>query len=308
MAVPSSGELKLWDNIWNQEIGGTQGNNSLHSASVYAEFTSPDAMSDFYGWSDIEIPSVTTTDITATCYARVCACGTITSTGNSTSLTRGFYIGTSANPYASNTKYTVSGTQSTTGLFKYDLTGRTQNTRYYAWAWAANEAGETVGGRDCVITPFPPFTPANGTLRTGYAATSTGWQVNYPAQAQHGYINPYSGAFASQFNISTPQYGIDYCAAIYCTASTNAQNRKRAFLQAAPAECGCRWDATVFSCQTYPYCMYNMLVCAGDNGFDTSGRFIVPHYAAPGTDANADQRFCYCCSSDIRLKTNINYL
>ena len=60
MAVPSSGQLKLWNDIWNNEIGGTQGNNSLHSASVYAGFTTPDAMGDFYGWSDVEVPSVST--------------------------------------------------------------------------------------------------------------------------------------------------------------------------------------------------------------------------------------------------------
>ena len=58
MAVPSSGELKLWDDLWNQEIGGSKGNNSLHSASVYAEFDTPDALGDFYGWSDVEVPSV----------------------------------------------------------------------------------------------------------------------------------------------------------------------------------------------------------------------------------------------------------
>jgi hypothetical protein len=261
MAVPSSGELKLWDNIWNQEIGGTQGNNSLHSASVYAGFSTPDAMSDFYGWSDIEVPSVTTTDITATCYARVCACGNITNDGNSDSLTRGFYIGTFANPYASNTKYTVGGTQSGTGEFKYDLTGRTQNTTYYAWAWAANEAGETVGGRDAVTTPYPPFSPSTNTLSRGFAATEQGSCNVTLSLAQYGYINPYSSGFAVQYQCSVPNGGLDYSCACYETANSNAQNRRRVCQgQAFP---NYRSTSTLFSCQgrghvSGGHCMYDM--------------------------------------------------
>ena len=49
MAVPNSGQLKLWDMLWNQELGGSKGNNSLHSASVYAGFSVPDSLGEFYG-------------------------------------------------------------------------------------------------------------------------------------------------------------------------------------------------------------------------------------------------------------------
>ena len=64
MAIPSSGQLKLWDTLWNQELGGEKGENSLHSASVYAGFSTPDALGDFYGWSDVEAPTVTTQGVT----------------------------------------------------------------------------------------------------------------------------------------------------------------------------------------------------------------------------------------------------
>lgn len=297
MAVPSSGELKLWDDIWNNEIGGTQGENSLHSASVYAGFSTPDAMSDFYGWSDIELPSVTTTNITATCHVRVCACGNITNDGNSDSLTRGFYIGTSANPYASNTKYTVGGTQSGTGEFKYDLTGRTQNTRYYAWAWAANEAGEVVGGRDCVTTPYPPFTPTTNTLSRGCSTTCQGSCYTALSLAQYGYINPYSSAFAVQYQCAVPSGGLDPSCSVYCTANGNAQNRRRVCQ-------GCtfpdyRVSSTLFSCQGRGHvpgghCMYNMVKCAGCYIYNSSGRFIIQTYGAYGGGgcSESDGRFC----------------
>ena len=44
MAVPNSGQLKLWDMLWNQELGGSKGNNSLHSASIYAGKSVPDSL------------------------------------------------------------------------------------------------------------------------------------------------------------------------------------------------------------------------------------------------------------------------
>ena len=82
MAVPSSGELKLWDTLWNQELAGSQGENSLHSASVYAGFSTPDALSDFYGWSDVETPTVTTSAMSQVEYYRMYANGNVSDTGN----------------------------------------------------------------------------------------------------------------------------------------------------------------------------------------------------------------------------------
>ena len=60
MAVPSSGPLQLRGDI-NLEVNGnvTDTNVALHQLSIDAGFSSPDAMSDFYGYSSVVPPSVT---------------------------------------------------------------------------------------------------------------------------------------------------------------------------------------------------------------------------------------------------------
>jgi len=52
MAVPSSGELRLYADI-GTELGVAQSNVSLGAMSSTAGFTPPDAMSEFYGYSPI---------------------------------------------------------------------------------------------------------------------------------------------------------------------------------------------------------------------------------------------------------------
>ena len=312
MAVPSSGELKLWDDIWNNEIGGTQGNNSLHSASVYAGFSTPDAMSDFYGWSDIELPSVVTTDITAPYYNCVCLFGCISNTGNSTALTRGFYVGTAANPYTSNSKVQISGTQSTTGAFSCKLTGRSQGTRYYAWAWAANEVGEVVGGRDCTITPYPPFTPVMRDLKFG-RNDSSNWGPEGPATSQIGYINPYSSGFAVQSSAATPSGGICH---VYCPSAENTLNRRLVIMSNSTANPYS--DVGVLTCRATSTCQYNIGgsgIAPGPSGFVSAGSqgpcrvlWRSLWYPSQGSYGCINGTYCYCYNSDIRLKTNINYL
>ena len=156
MAVPGSGQLKLWNSIWNAEIGGAQGNNSLHSASVYAGFTTPDAMSDFYGWSDVEVPSVSTQGVTSVEQTSQTLNGNVSATGNE-NRTRGFYFGTNSAAAVNNTKYSlgVGGV----GTFSSNRTGLSSNTTYYNWAFACNSAGEAQGDRTQAATQAPPFTP-----------------------------------------------------------------------------------------------------------------------------------------------------
>lgn len=49
MALPSSGAISI-DNI-RTELGQSQGNNSLRALSSLAGYTTPDSMSEFYGFS-----------------------------------------------------------------------------------------------------------------------------------------------------------------------------------------------------------------------------------------------------------------
>ena len=55
MAVPSSGELELYGDI-GTELGVAQSNVTLHGMSQTAGFSTPDAMSEFYGYSGVSSP------------------------------------------------------------------------------------------------------------------------------------------------------------------------------------------------------------------------------------------------------------
>lgn len=228
MAVPSSGELKLWDTLWNQELVGSKGDNSLHSASVYAGFDTPDALSDFYGWSDVEVPGVTTNAMSQVSYYRMYANGTVNDTGNE-NPDRGFYFGTSANAYSNNTKYSV-GTGGT-GAFSRNMDSQVNqyNTTYYAWAYACNSAGETVGSRVQATTPYPPFSPSNTqTQMTCF------YYVGQNGGAQSGYINPYS----SQLSITGTTTATQYMSATSYPSinafARNACNHRRGYANTYP--------------------------------------------------------------------------
>ncbi len=222
MAIPNTGTLKLWDTIWNSELQGSKGANSLHSASIYADFSTPDAMSDFYGWSDIEVPSVTTTAFTGINDNSMTANGNVTDDGNDPAVTRGFYFGTS-NSYTSNTKYTTPG--SGPGAYTQGFGSLTHSTNYKGKAWAATPAGECVATNTCnATTPAPPFSPQR------YQTSRYRWCVcnqRYQVEGYFQYINPYSGqsvtlcTFGTDPNPSNPARQYD----VYQLTSKNARNK-----------------------------------------------------------------------------------
>jgi hypothetical protein len=197
MAVPSSGPLKLYKDIWGDEIGDPQGDNSLHDAAIYAGFSTPDAMSDFYGWSDVIPPSVTTNAFTNVSPGAIRMNGTVTDTGGE-NVTRGFYFGTNANAPTNNTKLNLGGTQGVGAFTCYR--GTSQGTTYYAWAHACNSAGACIGSRVNANTGYPPFTPLY---------TECSYPNKYFRQSSNGnglccqyYFNPYSGGLG-RYNPAT---------------------------------------------------------------------------------------------------------
>jgi hypothetical protein len=205
MAVPSSGELKLYKDIWGDEIGDPQGDNSLHGAAIYAGFSTPDAMSDFYGWSDVIPPSVSTGNFSSVSFNSVTLNGNVTSTGNE-DVVRGFYCGTNANSATNNTKLTLGGTQ---GTGAYSCTrGAGSGTTYYGWAFACNSAGSCIGGRVNTTTPYPPFTPTyTPSFQTGAPPACRFQMQNSGGLLRMQYFNPYSGATV-QYN---PSPGFSSC-------------------------------------------------------------------------------------------------
>jgi hypothetical protein len=305
MAVPSSGPLKLWDTLWNQELGGSQGENSLHSASVYAGFSTPDALSDFYGWSDVELPSVTTYSSGATTYNSICARGNVNSTGNE-NPSRGFYFGTNSSAPTNNTKYTLSGTQGV-GAFACRRTSLSYAVTYYWWAFACNSAGESVGNRCAAGTPYPPYSPTTTTDRSNETCAEWNHSPVYGAQtycghASSGYINPYSSAFVANCSVHGKECCLGNGGNIRPnTLYVNAINCIKACAQSQNSN----FSARAQICKCYNCNCWGTMLTSG--GSITVCRYKITAYTG-GPSQGPHAAIGVCWTSDIRLKTNINYL
>lgn len=206
MAVPSSGQLRLRGDIALEVYGNATGTNiSLGTMSDVAGFASPDAMTDFYGWTNAVAPSVTTNNISNVLETSVTTNGNVTSDGGGVITERGFYVGTNGASPTNNTKYTVSGT---TGYYSRSITGINNNTTYYCWAFATNVAGTTYGSRvqaTTVQTFTPVYFPHNYTewysRVSNYFAAGTS---TFSATITHtkSYINPYTGSLVTFYTNS----------------------------------------------------------------------------------------------------------
>ncbi len=147
MPVPSSGALRLRADIAAEVDGSASGTDvSLGTLSNSAGFTEPDTMSEFYGYSSVSAPSVTTSAATSVTASSFTANGNATADNGASITDRGFYVGTNSD-YTQNTKTSVGG--SGTGTFTLAKTGLTYNSTYYITAYATNSIGE---GRGSTIT------------------------------------------------------------------------------------------------------------------------------------------------------------
>ncbi len=144
MPVPSSGQLRLRADIALEVDGSATGDNvSLGTLADTAGFdTPPDTMQEFYGYSSVTEPSVTTDAATSVTASSFTANGNATSDNGASITDRGFYIGTNSD-YTQNTKTSVGG--SGTGTFNLAKTGLIYNTTYYITAYATNSIGEGRG-------------------------------------------------------------------------------------------------------------------------------------------------------------------
>tara|TARA_R110000787_G_scaffold245458_1_gene351285 strand:- start:780 stop:1673 length:894 start_codon:yes stop_codon:yes gene_type:complete len=151
MAVPSSGPLALRGDIALEVDGSATGTNvSLNTLSSSAGFTAPNEMTEFYGYSNSVVPSLSTSSMSSVASTSMTANGNVSSDGGATVTSRGFYFGTSSN-YASNTKYTVG---SGTGSFSNGFGSLSSQQTYYATAWAINSVGENRGSTVSATTSF----------------------------------------------------------------------------------------------------------------------------------------------------------
>lgn len=177
MAVPSSGELELTGDIHNEVNGSPTGTNvSLRALSAAIGGTSPDAMSEFYGYASATAPVVSTSSSSGITNVAMNARGNVSSDGGATITERGVYFGTSTNR-ASNPKYSTTGT---TGSFSIPRSGLSENTTYYVWAYATNSVGTTYGSM-VTSTTYPNLTYTWNTPPGNYVyGMSTGWRMDYP--------------------------------------------------------------------------------------------------------------------------------
>jgi len=196
MAIPNSGELGLYKDIWG-ELGGTKGENSLHSASVAVGFATPDSMGDFYGYVDATQPSmggVTLTSVTCTAMTA----NSSYSTPAGTPVAYGFYFGRGSSNHTQNTKYTESNTGGLSANFNRSFTSLQSTATYYAWSWASNSAGEGVSSRAQATTQTPlPASQNFGACACNYVCTYAQLTNNHgPSDASNGgisYTHPNNG-------------------------------------------------------------------------------------------------------------------
>ena len=142
MPITGSGQIALIADIEAEFAQDGDTDISLFTARDDAGLSGEIQMSDFYSQSDAVAPSVSTSTSSSLTTSSMQANGNVSSDGGGTISSRGFYFGTSSN-YASNTKYTVSGT---TGGFNRNMTGLSSGTTYYSTAFAINSIGEVRGG------------------------------------------------------------------------------------------------------------------------------------------------------------------
>lgn len=196
MAVPSSGQLRLRGDIALEVDGSATGSNvSLRSLSSTAGFSTPDTMSEFYGYSASVPPTVSTSGATSITNSQFIANGNVSSDGGATITERGFYIGPyGGSNYSANTKYIVSGT---TGGYSLTRTGQPANTTLYITAYATNASGTTIGSTVSVATyPTMNYAVATASNAGAHSTYINLWDPG-TASASGAYtdtlIHPYLG-------------------------------------------------------------------------------------------------------------------
>ena len=160
MTIPSSGPLNLRSTI-NQEINqnNTATNVSLRGLSAQASKSIPDAMSEFYGYSSVTAPAVTTVSATSIGTGSFTARGSCTVVAGGVTL-RGFkwMAGNQSRTTLINSGNTTNA-GSGTGSFSAGIGGLSHTTTYSYVAWAENAAGRTYASNTAALTTTTPVNP-----------------------------------------------------------------------------------------------------------------------------------------------------
>ena len=152
--------------------------NTTYYVRAYAtneKGTSYGEQKSFKTLQNIELPTVTTTNVSNITQTTATSGGNVTSNGGANVTARGVCWSTSQNPTISNS-HTTDGTG--TGSFTSSITGLTANTTYYVRAYATNEKGTSYGEQKTFTTlqniELPTVTTTNVSNITQTTATSGG--------------------------------------------------------------------------------------------------------------------------------------
>jgi hypothetical protein len=197
MAVPSSGQLRLRGDIALEVDGSATGSNvSLRTLSASAGFSTPDNMSEFYGYTSAVAPSVTTNSLTSIGETSMTLNGNVTSDGGASITQRGFYFGTNSSSPTNNTKYTVGGT---TGSYILNRTGLSAGTTYYCWSFATNSSGTTYGSRvnaNTIAAYNPNWQPSTYSTISAPTLVNCAYdETSVSIRSELYYRNPNTGSY-----------------------------------------------------------------------------------------------------------------
>ena len=130
--------------------------NTTYYVRAYAtneKGTSYGEQRSFTTLQNIELPTVTTTNVSNITQTTATSGGNVTSDGGANVTARGVCWSTSQNPTISNS-HTTDGNG--TGSFTSNITGLTANTTYYIRAYATNEKGTSYGEEKSFTTKGEP--------------------------------------------------------------------------------------------------------------------------------------------------------
>jgi len=164
---------------------------------------------------EINPPVVTTSSVMEITFESAVLGGNVISDGNATVTERGIVYGTSQNPTIANSKVVMG---SGIGIFRGKITGLSQNTTYYARAYAINSQGTAYGNQQSFTTPADVTNPITGktwmdrNLGASQVATSSTDATSYGdlyqwGRGTDGHQIRTSGTTATLSSSNTPGHG-----------------------------------------------------------------------------------------------------
>lgn len=228
MPVPESGTLRLRGKGdgrgLNKEVKGniTDTNVSLHQLAIDAGFSTPDNMSEFYGYTSYEQPSISGTSSTSNITdTRICVVSPTYSNPTGGSIERGFYVGTSTNA-TSNPWYSKGTSTSTSTNFNCNFTSLSGGTTYRIFAGLRDTCSPT------------RFTEAVSSMRSQTTQPS----VSYSSYWGFGAQNMYADTTNSEGTVMRGVNGTQYNHVYYGWSGL-------------PNGRTCSWTSTAASCNAW---------------------------------------------------------